>query len=100
MEPGETVLGAVAREVLEETRVTVTTPKLVTLLDSINMEPSDQSRPYHFVIAVHTARLVSGNASASSDAAECAWSTLENLADFKLTPSTANHIRSCWALLD
>lgn len=100
VEPGETVPQAVRREVLEETGIAISEPQLSGLLDSIIYGKTEDTPLWHYVIAVHAARYVSGTASAGDDAGAVAWIEPDALDSIKTTPDTPDHVRSCRALLD
>ena len=71
LEVGESLTAGVAREVLEETGLTVEPAELIELLDRIHRE-GDRIR-YHYVIADYLCRVVSGEIQAASDADAVRW---------------------------
>lgn len=71
LEVGEALTDGAAREVLEETGLTVEPVELVELLDRIYRE--DGRVRYHYVIADYLCRVVGGELKAASDADEARW---------------------------
>ena len=71
LEVGESLIAGVAREVLEETGLTVEPVELIELLDRIHRE-GDRIR-YHYVIADYLCRVISGELQAASDADAVRW---------------------------
>jgi len=84
---GETLKEAVAREVLEETGLTVNVDHLVELLERI-FHDSSEGVKYHYVIADYYCRVVGGNLKSGSDALEAAWAERNDLAAFGLADIT------------
>jgi ADP-ribose pyrophosphatase YjhB (NUDIX family) len=71
IEVGESLAGAVVREVREETGLTVEPVELIELLDRIHRE-GDRVR-YHYVIADYLCRVTGGTLLAASDADAVRW---------------------------
>jgi ADP-ribose pyrophosphatase YjhB (NUDIX family) len=71
LEVGEALTDGAAREVREETGLTVEPVELVELLDRIYRE--DGRVRYHYVIADYLCRVVGGELEAASDADEARW---------------------------
>lgn len=73
VEWGETALAAAAREVLEETSVTVKPLNYVTNIDLI--QPPD----LHYLLTVVRCDFVTGTPVAGDDASEAAWVPIEDI---------------------
>ena len=71
LEPGETLVQGVAREVKEETGLEVEVIELIELLDRIHRE-GERVR-YHYVIADYLCRVTGGELRAASDADAVRW---------------------------
>jgi ADP-ribose pyrophosphatase YjhB (NUDIX family) len=90
VELGETLEGAVCREVLEETGLIVEAVEMVHALDRISRDAQGQVR-YHYVLIDFLCRVVGGSLACASDALEGRWATGDDLDG--LTPLTVEVIR-------
>jgi 8-oxo-dGTP diphosphatase len=92
VEVGESVSMAVEREVLEETGLKVEAQDLVKIFERII--PDEEGRiQYHYVVLDYLCRVVGGRLSASSDAEEAYFYSMQDLDRLHLLPETEQVIR-------
>ncbi len=91
-ELGETVAQAARREVHEETGVHIDVRDVVAVVDLIDRDDDGRIR-FHYTLVDVLAEWHDGTARAGDDAAEVAWSTLEQLSNFTLWSETERVIR-------
>ena len=89
---GETVFEAAAREVLEETGLTVEIWNLVDVVDGI-MTDDEGGVAYHYTLVDVVAESPEGEAVAGDDAADVGWFNLDDLQDLGLWSETERIIR-------
>ena len=97
VELGEPLLAAVAREVSEETGLTVEPLELIELLDRIHREGGRVR--YHYVIADYLCRVTDGTLQAASDADEARWverAEWNSHSALALEPITVRVIEAAW----
>lgn len=83
VEIGETLRTAAQREALEETGLIVQAGEVLEVLDRII--PGEKGRAqYHYVLIDFLCRVTGGGLQVGGDAADVAWATQEELAEFKL----------------
>lgn len=82
---GETLAQGVAREVAEETALTVEVGGLVEVVERIDRDEADRVR-YHYVIHDYCCRWVDGRPTAGSDADRAEWFSPARLAASDLDP--------------
>jgi 8-oxo-dGTP diphosphatase len=84
---GETVEGAVKREIEEETGLQVEVLDLVAVFERILPDPQGKIL-YHYVVLDYLCRVREGLIKAASDAAEAGFFSLNQMSDLKLARET------------
>jgi ADP-ribose pyrophosphatase YjhB (NUDIX family) len=92
LELGEKLRVGAAREVLEETGLTVEVGEVLDVFDSI-FPDSDGRTQYHFVLIDFLCRPVAGEAKAGSDVTDVRWVKEDELKALKLRDSIAEVVR-------
>lgn len=92
VETGETLEQAIAREVLEETGLTVEVGPMVEVLDRISRD-ADGRVEHHFVLIDFVCRPSGGLLRSASDAEDAAWVALSELARYEVAPVTISVIQ-------
>jgi mutator protein MutT len=92
VETGETLEQAVAREVLEETGITIEVGPMVEVLDRISRDVEGRVE-HHFVLIDFVARPLRGVLEGASDADEAAWVAVADLAKYDVAAVTVGVIR-------
>jgi len=99
VEVGETLEEAVAREVLEETGLTIEVGPIVEVLDRISRD-ADGRVEHHFVLVDFVCRAReqgAGEMRAGTDADDAEWVALEDLARYEVAPVTISVIQKAAA---
>jgi len=90
---GETLQECAAREILEETGVTIKVGNCVYVFDLI--EHDDEKRiKFHYVIVDFEADYVSGEPQGADDALEARWFSVKDLRKFPVAENTLKVLRS------
>ena len=104
LELGETLEEGVARELLEETGVTVKVIELIEVFDRIYGESTagaggERKGPrFHYVIVDYLCERVSGEAVAGSDVTDVAFASEEELGKYKLTETATRILKKAFAM--
>ena len=92
LEVGETLRQAAAREVMEETGLSVDVADLLGVYDRI-LRDADERTLYHYVLVDFLCHRIAGNVHPSGDAAEVLWFNRTELKGLGLAVDTAEVIR-------
>jgi len=87
VEAGETVIQAVAREIMEECNIIVSVGRLIDVFDVINPDPAGKIR-YHYIIISYLAAYVSGEIRISPETMDVRWVHPGALGGYELTGGT------------
>lgn len=104
LELGETLVEGVARELLEETGLTVRVLELIEVFERINCNSGSSpgtgnGRPrFHFVIADYLCERIGGTPRAGGDATDFAFAHEDELEQFQLTDAAMRVIRKAFTL--
>jgi 8-oxo-dGTP diphosphatase len=86
VELGEHIDQAVIREAKEETCLTVVNPKLLDVVDNVDID-GDGKIKYHYVIIDYLVQVLGGDIAAASDAEELRWVPFDEVEGYVLTAS-------------
>lgn len=97
LELGETLIEGVQRELAEETGLVVRVAGLIEVFERISLDSAGRPQ-YHFVVLDYLCEMVRGEGRAGSDAAEIAWTSDAELAQYSLTPAATRVIRKAFEM--
>ena len=86
VELGENIEAAVIREAKEETCLDVDNPRLVDVVDNVDLDEIGKVK-YHYVIVDYLVTVKSGTLQAASDVADLRWVPFDEVEDYELTAS-------------
>ncbi|MCW4030561.1 MAG: NUDIX domain-containing protein [Candidatus Bathyarchaeota archaeon] len=86
VELGEHLEDTVIREAKEETLLTVDSPKLVDVVDTVDLDEQGKIK-YHYIIADYLVQVRGGEIGAASDADELRWVPFDEVESYVLTAS-------------
>src|SRR6201998_2580127 len=104
LELGETLEEGVARELLEETGLTVRVLELIEVFDRIYVESTAGSSEgkkgprFHYVIVDYLCERISGEAIAGSDVTDVAFASEEELHKYKFTETETRILKKAFAM--
>jgi 8-oxo-dGTP diphosphatase len=104
LELGETLEEGVARELLEETGITVKVIELIEVFDRIYVESTagaseaKKGPRFHYVIVDYLCERISGEAVAGSDVTDVAFASEEELDKYKLTETATRILKKAFAM--
>jgi ADP-ribose pyrophosphatase YjhB (NUDIX family) len=93
VELGEHITQAVIREAKEETCLDVINPRLVDVVDNVDID-GDGKIKYHYVIVDYLVQVVGGDIAAASDAEELRWVPFDEVESYILTASFREFFRA------
>ena len=92
VEVGETLEQAIAREVLEETGLSIDVGPMVEVLDRISRDAEGRVE-HHFVLVDFVCKPAGGILKSATDAEDAAWVPLADLARYEVAPVTISVIQ-------
>lgn len=86
VELGENIESAVVREAKEETCLTVANPRLIDVVDNVDLDENGKVK-YHYVIVDYFVTVKGGTLNAASDVVELLWVPFGEVEKYDLTSS-------------
>ena len=96
VETGELLRDAIAREVLEETALTVEVGEMAEVFERL-MPDADGGTEYHYVLLDYLCKVTGGTPTAGDDSAAVEWVRREDLRTLLNTPGTLEVIERVFA---
>lgn len=96
VETGELLRDAIAREVLEETGLTVHVGELAEVFERLMPDPSGATE-YHYVLLDYLCSITAGTPTPGDDSAAVAWVPRHQLPTLLITPGTLEVIERTFA---
>jgi len=87
VEPGERLVDAVKREILEETGLFIKPVKMFEIFERIMPDASGRAE-YHYVLVDYVCRVVKGELTAGDDVSRAKWVRRGKLGEIQLTEGT------------
>jgi 8-oxo-dGTP diphosphatase len=92
VEPGERLVDAVKREILEETGLSIRPVKIFEIFERIMKDAAGRVE-YHYVLADYLCKVVKGEPKAGDDVSRVQWTRRRTLGEVQLTEGTLGVIR-------
>jgi 8-oxo-dGTP diphosphatase len=86
VELGESLEAAVIRETEEEVCLDVDNPRLIGVVDNVDLDEQGKVK-YHYVIIDYLVQVIGGTIQAASDAEELRWVPFDEVESYNLTAS-------------
>lgn len=97
LEPGETLVEGVRRELLEETGVPVNAHEVIDVFEKITIDAEGKTQ-YHYVVLDYFCESPGGEAKAGSDVTEVAWVAEADVDSYSLTAAAKQVIHKAFQI--